>query len=353
MSHRKNLSISAIVVFLLLSIWPRDAGSWGFWAHRRINRIAVFTLPPEMIGFYKSHINFMTEKSVNPDKRRYAIKAEAPRHYIDIDHYGEYPFNNVPREWDKAVAKFTEDTLQQYGIVPWHVVRMKNWLENAFRERDRDQILRLSADIGHYIGDAHVPLHTTLNYDGQLTGQDGIHGLWESRLPELLGDTYNYFVGEIRYVEDPLQTIWEVVLASHSKKDSVLRLERQLDEQFPDDKRFSYIKRGQSTVVKTFSKEYAQAYSDSLNGMVERRMRKAIRTTGSFIFTAWVDAGQPDLSKLRKDLSEEEQQIIEEEYEEYLKDDEQEDKDNNDEEKEDQPNNVRPHPDSGEDIFDP
>jgi len=110
--------------------------SWGFYGHRRINRMAVFTLPPEMVGFYKRNIEFVTAHAVDPDKRRYASKNEAPRHYIDIDHYakgGENPFEVMPRYWYDAVEKFTEDTLQAYGIVPWHVARMTNWLTKVLK----------------------------------------------------------------------------------------------------------------------------------------------------------------------------------------------------------------------------
>ncbi|HRN42947.1 MAG TPA: S1/P1 Nuclease, partial [Vicingus sp.] len=91
------------------------------------------------------------------DKRRYAVEGEAPRHYIDLDHYvkdGEDPFDVVPKPWTKAVEKFTEDTLQAYGIVPWHVNLMVMRLTKAFEEKDVDKILRVSADLGHYIGDS-------------------------------------------------------------------------------------------------------------------------------------------------------------------------------------------------------
>ena len=102
--------------------------SWGFYAHKRINRMAVFTLPPELFTFYKKHIEFLTEHAIDPDKRRYASKGEAERHYIDIDHYvhnGEDPFDVVPKRWKDAVEKFSEDTLKAYGIVPWHIQRVK------------------------------------------------------------------------------------------------------------------------------------------------------------------------------------------------------------------------------------
>ena len=110
-----------------------------------------------MINFYKINIEYITENAVSPDKRRYAVKEEGPRHYIDIDHYGKSPFDSMPRKWNDAVRKYTEDTLQAYGIVPWHIEKMTRRLEEAFRQGTVDRILRLSADLGHYVSDAHVP----------------------------------------------------------------------------------------------------------------------------------------------------------------------------------------------------
>ncbi len=270
---------------------------WGFFGHKRINRIAVFTLPPEMLGFYKENIEFITEHAVDPDKRRYAVEGEAQRHYIDIDHYGENAFDSVPRKWDDAVAKFTEDTLQAYGIVPWHILVMKYRLQKAFESKNIDLILKYSAEIGHYIGDAHVPLHTTENYNGQLTGQKGIHGLWESRIVELNAEDYDYFVGKALYVEKVQDFAWEAVEESNAAVDSVLSMEKELTAKFPSDQKYSYEQRGQ-VLVQVYSKEFCDAYQEMMNGMVERRMRDAIIAVGSIWYTAWVDAGQPDLSAL-------------------------------------------------------
>jgi hypothetical protein len=182
------LFVALIAVPLVWIALPSEkAEAWGFYGHKRINRMAVFTLPPEMIGFYKKHIEYITEHAVDPDKRRYSIPEEAPRHYIDIDHYGPSAFDSMPKFWKKAVAKYSEDTLNAYGIVPWWIDVMTYRLADAFRQGDVDRILRLSAELGHYVGDAHVPLHTTENYNGQLTNQHGIHGFWESRVPEVYG----------------------------------------------------------------------------------------------------------------------------------------------------------------------
>src|SRR5215217_6648600 len=88
---------------------------WGFFGHQKINYYAVFLLPPEMMVLYKPNIEFLTEHAVDPDKRRYAIAEEAPRHYIDIDHYGTFPFDSLPRKWEDAVAKYSEDSLRKHG----------------------------------------------------------------------------------------------------------------------------------------------------------------------------------------------------------------------------------------------
>ena len=295
-----RLSIKVLLLAVVLFIGSiMAAHTWGFYGHKRINRMAVFTLPPEMLTFYKQHIDYLTEHAVDPDKRRYAVDGEAPRHYIDIDHYahhGENVFDIVPRKWNDAVEKLSEDTLQAYGIVPWHVEKMVWRLTRAFKNEDLDKILRYSAELGHYVGDAHVPLHTTENYNGQLTNQKGIHGFWESRLPEMFATEYDYFVGRAEYIDDVNTLIWEVVYDSHMALDSVLTFERELNERFPSDRKYAYEQRGVST-VRTYSQDYATEYHTMLNGQVERRMRTAIRNLGNLWYTAWVDAGQPDLER--------------------------------------------------------
>jgi hypothetical protein len=287
---------------LYLPTKPSSPNYWGFFGHKRINRIAVFTLPSEMVGFYKEHIEFITEHAVDPDKRRYAVEGEAPRHYIDLDHFykkGEDPFTVMPKKWNDAVEKFTEDTLQAYGIVPWHIVVMKSKLQRAFELKNVDLILKYSAEIGHYIADAHVPLHTTENYNGQLSGQKGIHGLWESRLVEINAEDYDYFAGKATYKKSILDFAWNAVKGSHQALDSVLSFEILASKRVPSDRKYAYERRGNVT-VQTYSKEFCEVYHNSMNGMVERRLKEAIVSVGSIWYTAWVDAGQPDLRALQR-----------------------------------------------------
>ena len=287
--------LSLVVILLLLF---HNSFCWGFYAHRKINYFAVFLLPPEMMVLYKPHIDFLEEHAVDPDKRRYAIAEEAPRHYIDIDHYGSYPYDSLPRKWNDAVAMFSEDTLQAYGIVPWWLQIMLYRLTDAFKEKNQSKILKLSADIGHYVADSHVPLHATKNHNGQYTDQKGIHGFWESRIPELLAEKeWDFFIGKAEFLKNPAEFIWARVLESGAAADTVLKFEKQLSLSFSSDQRYSFEERNGVT-VRQYSTAYTKAYNDMLRGMVERRMRQSIFAVASFWYTAWVNAGQPDLTKL-------------------------------------------------------
>ena len=287
--------------------------SWGFFAHQKINHLAVFTLPKEMLRFYKSNIVFITEHAVDPDKRRYADSLEASKHFLDADRYGEFPFDSIPKTWKDAVEKYSEKEIKQNGIVPWQIERTYYNLVKAFQQRDSSRILKLSADLGHYVADAHVPLHTTENYNGQLTKQTGIHAFWESRLPELFSKEYDFYVGKAIYIENPINEAWKILKTSFNYKDSVLLIEKRLSKHFPSDRKFTFSER-KGKVEKQYSEEYSRAYHDAMNGMVERQMRSSILSVGSFWFSAWVDAGQPKLKQmLKKDVSKEERQAIEKE----------------------------------------
>ncbi len=273
--------------------------SWGFYAHYRINRLAVFILPKAMSGFYRANIDFITAHAVSADKKRYVDSTEAPRHYLDADHYGKKPFRLIPERWKDAVLKFSEDTLNKYGIVPWSIQSNYYWLVKAFKEHDTSRILTTSANLAHYIADAHVPLHLIQNHDGQLTNQNGTHALWESRIPELFANNYNCYTGKARYIESPIKEAFKICRTSFSQADSVLRLQRILNKYYSDDKKFTTELRGKK-MVKVYSPQYCRDYQRLMRGMVQRRMRSTVLAVGSFWYSAWVDAGQPDLNKLIK-----------------------------------------------------
>lgn len=270
--------------------------SWGFYAHKKINETAIFLLPSEIAPFFKKNIKLITEKAVDADKRCYVDTVEGPRHYIDIDRYEN--IDSVPIHWSKAVEKYSERKLLAQGIVPWQIWKTYQNLVRSLKDRNEKKIIQYSADIGHYVADAHVPLHTSSNYNGQYTDQIGIHAFWETRLPEMFSHEYNYFIKRAEYIDDPLERSWTIVRESNALVDSVLFLEKKLSREFNPSKRKAYIERNDQLIY-TYSDSYATLYHQALNGMVERRLRASIFHVASLWYSAWLDAGQPDLSHLK------------------------------------------------------
>ena len=283
---------STFVICLVLIIFvPIHGFSWGFWAHKKINRAAVSTLPKPMLRFYQNNIEYLSAHSVDPDKKRYIDSTESARHYIDLDAYGKYPYQNIPRRYNDAKKKFGEKKLNKFGTLPWEI----NWqyyrLVEAFRDKDSESILRISAHLGHYIADATVPLHTTRNYNGQLTNQKGIHSLWESTIPEQFGDGYKLSAMPAFYIKGVQDFAWQIILNSNLNADNVLLKEKELNANFPEDKK--YAKSDSSGQI--YSGEYVRQYNAKLNGMVEHRFDAAIIDIGCLWMSAWVDAGRPVL----------------------------------------------------------
>jgi hypothetical protein len=171
-------------------------------------------------------------------------------------------------------------------------------LTNAFKEKNQVKILKYSAEMGHYVADSHVPLHANSNHNGQYSGQKGIHGFWESRIPELLADKdWDFFIGKAEYIKNPADFIWKRVLESAAASDTVLQLEKELTNHFPADQKYSFEERNGVT-MRQYSSAFSKAYNTQLKGMIERRMRQSIFAVASFWYTAWINAGQPDLTKL-------------------------------------------------------
>lgn len=292
---------------------------WGFYAHQQINRLAVFTLPTDMMPFFKKYITYLSDNAVNPDKRRYAVVGEAPRHFIDLDAYSDTTTATLPRFYKEATDRYGADTLALHGIVPWQIQLTKYQLTEAFKERNVRRILRVAADLGHYIADANVPLHTTRNYNGQLTNQQGIHGFWESRLPELFSVDYDFLTGQAEYLYSPQKAAWRAVFKANAALDSVLRFERQLTDEVGETQKFGFEERNGVT-TKVYSAGFSRRYHEHLKGQVERQMRASVKMVGDFWYTCWVDAGQPDLRALAKyQLTEDEQKEEVEEKKSWLK----------------------------------
>ncbi|MDH5381713.1 MAG: zinc dependent phospholipase C family protein [Cyclobacteriaceae bacterium] len=258
--------------------------------------MAIFSLPDPLRAFYKIHINYIEVNAVNPDKRRYAVNDEGARHFIDMDTYPDSLLFPSPVYWGTFKKHIAKSVYNEQGILPWHLRLMKYQLTEAFRSRNTKRIIKLSTEVGHYLGDANVPLHTTSNYNGQKTNQDGIHGFWESRLPELFSSQYILLSPPVTYRPDLDGYVWQNIIEAHAAVDSVLLMEKKISNLLTDDEKYTFEGRG-STLVKTYSEKFSTLYHTELSGMVERQMRKSIYLTATFWFSCWVEAGMPELGK--------------------------------------------------------
>lgn len=276
--------------------------SWGPYGHERINHAAALTVPQPMLPFFHNHIDYITHAGAMPDIRRNLLndKQEDARHYLDLENFGN--LDSLPASLKEAQLKYDDGFLQKNGMLLWYIPEMMEKLTSSFHKMDKQSILFIAADLGHYIADAHTPMHTTVNYDGQLTGQDGIHSYWESRMAEYLGGSFNYYAGEAIYLDDIPGETRRIIKASNSLVESILLVEKELHQQLPPDSLYLMNEKGNliknRAGIPIYSYRFIELFNLKTNGMVEQQMQLAIKSTASFWYTAWVNAGKPDLSRL-------------------------------------------------------
>jgi len=288
----------ALVVGGLLAGSARPALAWGVLGHRVVTQVAVYGLPAPMQAFYYRHLPALVRQSTAPDERRAQDPAEALRHVIYLDHYAERnPFAKIPRGFDEAATKFSADTLAKYGTLPWAVLDTQEKLVAAFRARDTLDIVRLSAELSFYAADACVPLRTTLNYDGQLTGQAGLLGLWETQLPERFLDKYKLFGPGARELPDPAAAVWAVLQSSYGFLTATYDLETKVAKGFTPRTKYAFAHRYGRT-ERRYADAFADAYEEQVGGMVAFRLKEAAPLVASLWLTAWTQAGKPDLGAL-------------------------------------------------------
>ncbi len=290
--------------------------SWGFLVHRTVNQLAVYELPGNLRAFLFQNMEYIVRNAPRPDIRRNQDSTEAAKHFIDLEVYGDSSAWKMPTQWEEAEKIYSKDTLLKYGYLPYLVIKVKDSLTNAFRSGNKDSILFYVADLGHYIGDAHVPLHTTVNYDGQLTNQRGLHSLWESMIPEIEIDRYQLSSKhKARYLDQPDQAVWNAVRHSYLLLKDVFLQEKEASKSFTDSTKFRLqVRRGRE--VKSYTTAFANAYSELLGKSINDQLIASADLLADFIYTSWVDAGKPSLNEM---ISKEEKKRIKKEEKTFRK----------------------------------
>jgi hypothetical protein len=292
--------MKTFVRFGIIAFITIACSSWGFLVHRTINQLAAYQLPKKMRPFFYENLEYIVKYSIRPDQRRNHDPSEDPKHFINLEAYGDSTALKMPLAWNEAVIKYSKDTLMKYGYVPYWIMVMKDKLTEAFRSQSADSILFYAADIGHYIGDANVPLHTTVNYDGQLTNQKGLHALWESVIPELELDQYRLYNNhKAKYLRHPEIEIWKAVRHAHNLLNDMFEKEKEVSKQFTDSTKYR-IQTRNGKKVKYYTSAFAKVYAASLQPTINEQLLHSSNLIADFWYTAWVDAGRPDLTDVLK-----------------------------------------------------
>jgi hypothetical protein len=265
---------------------PSPIAAWSFDLHRYVTARAIEQLPTAIRPFFRKHRGFIVEHSVDPDLWRSAgFVEEPPNHFLDIDSYGEYPFVELPRDFDAAIAKYGKERIEQEGKVPWRVAEMFDLLVKAFEQQASpesgyalENVKFYSAVLSHYVGDAHQPFHAVKNYNGQLTNQHGIHSRFE-------GELFRRYESRLTIAPPPLEPVpnardyvFDVLLESYTLVDPLLRADRAAVE-------------GKTE----YDDDYFRRFMARAQPILERRVSEAIAGVASVIVSAWEKGGKPDL----------------------------------------------------------
>ena len=261
---------------------PTTAKAWGFETHKFIMSRVIALLPAEIRPFFERYEATMVEHSIDPDLWRTAGWAEEPpRHFLDLDAYGTYPFPNLPRDYTEAVQKHGRDFVEKNGLVPWRSAEIYSKLVEAFTQKaaySRDNIKFFSAVLAHYASDAHVPFHALVNYDGQLTGQWGIHARFETEL-------FERYRTKLKIEPKPVTTV-------ASARDFVFAA---LLESFPLAQPLLDADKAAVAGRELYDDEYFTLFFTKAQPVLERRIADSITGSASLITAAWIEAGRPAL----------------------------------------------------------
>ena len=276
----QNRPVAVFLLAVVSTSLPSPAEAWGFEAHKYIMARAINLLPAQLRPFFEANRAFVVERAIDPDLWRTAgWEEESARHFVDMDAYGAYPFNDLPHEFDAAVQKFGKDVVQKNGTLPWRTAEIYTKLVEAFQQKapySRDNIKLFSAIIAHYVSDANVPLHASLNHDGQLTQQWGIHARFESEL-------FERYRTQLRVNPKP---VVQVTSARELTFESLTSAFQYVQQVLDNDK-------AATAGRDTYDDGYFKVMFSTTRPILESRLSESITRAASVITAAWIEAGRP------------------------------------------------------------
>lgn len=271
---RKILFCSGTLLILLLF------ASWGDTGHSMIAfRINLFF--NEEMSDFSDWIFYLSEHSSDADWRKKDDPQEGPRHYIDIDNYeGFVSDGRIPETLDSCIAIYGEGFVNENGTLPWATLAAYDSLVSALGRKDILNAKRFCADLSHYVADGHMPMHITRNYNGQFSGNSGIHARYEIEMVERYRNEINYEGITANSINNVRQYIFNYLYANYRLVDTILVADdyaREMSEGAHNDL-------------------YYFSLWEKTGHMTVNLFRNASLALTELLYSAWIEAGRPSLT---------------------------------------------------------
>ena len=276
------MKIRSFVLFVLA--FSNFMFGWGDQGHKLINNKGIAVLPAEMKAFKKWQ-DYITVHSVDPDNRKGSDKTEGPKHFIDIDYYKEFMNGKMIEDKKDLAAVYGDSMVTKQGILPWATVDTYSKLVQALKDKNKDKILLYTSDLGHYVADGHQPMHTMLNYNGQLTNQKGLHARYEINMVDKYIKDIEASIKNVNVakVDNPFQFIFDYIANSNSVQTVITEADKDASKLAGNTNNDEYLR------LMWFKTKY----------VTEIQFNTAVSDLASLIYTAWLEAGKPNLTKIK------------------------------------------------------
>lgn len=268
----------AVVLAVCFGFLPAELFAWGSNAQRLIISHAVDTLPYEMRPFFETNRTFLIQHvndslnliDKNPNERL--------NHFIEIDKYGKFPFEALPRNYKAALAKYSKSKIDSTGLLPWQIGVYSAKLTEDLRSGRWEEAKLDAAFLANYVAESHDPFNTTENFDGKLTGQSGVNERFNTVLIDRYGSFFPMNPRDAFFIPDPTDFAFDSCLNAHSLVESILLADR-------------HAKKG----LGSYTDEYYDRFYNLTAAALIRQLSDASTNVGSYWLTAWINAGKPPL----------------------------------------------------------
>ncbi len=274
-----NRSGRAVLIVALLNLsLPVWLLAWGTNAQRVIVNHAVDALPYELRPFFEANRNYLVQHVNDPLNQLDKNPNERQNHFIELDKYGKFPFDALPRNYRAALAKYSKSKIDSTGLLPWQIGVYSAKLTEDMKNGRWDEAREDAAFLANYVAEAHDPFNTTENFDGKMTGQSGVNERFNTVLIDRYGSFFPLNPHDAFFISDPTDFAFDACLNAHSLVESLLLADRS-------------AKRGLSS----YTDEYYDRFYNLTAASLIRQLSDASTDVGSYWLTAWTNAGKPQL----------------------------------------------------------